>query len=142
MWTQPAITCSKSTIETLEQVVNMFKVNNKDTRTTPLPSFWCLYCWLWTYFTPCSVSIFNFEQVNADWVSSGFLSFWDHCTKKWSFPFRISSANVRFGHIYWGNSFLIEKFHFLCSGQKNLNSRETFVNTRKASHCLLQLTIF
>ena len=22
----------------------MFKVNNKDTRTTPLSSFWCLYC--------------------------------------------------------------------------------------------------
>ena len=35
----------------------MFKVNNnKDTRTTP-------------YFTRCSsVSIVNFEQVNADWV--------------------------------------------------------------------------
>ena len=33
----------------------MFKVNNKDTRTTP-------------YFTPCSsVSIVNFEQVDAGW---------------------------------------------------------------------------
>ena len=32
----------------------MFKVNSKDTRT---------------YFTPCSsVSIVNFEQVNAGWV--------------------------------------------------------------------------
>ena len=30
---QPAITCSKLTIETLEQGGNMFKVNNKDTRT-------------------------------------------------------------------------------------------------------------
>ena len=29
---QPAFTCS-----------NMFKVNNKDTRTTPMASFWCLY---------------------------------------------------------------------------------------------------
>ena len=46
----------------------MFKVNNKDTRTTPLTSFWCLYCQFWTYFTPCScVSIVNFEQVNAKW---------------------------------------------------------------------------
>ena len=36
----------------------MFKVNNKDTRTTSLTSFWCLYCLLWTYFTPfCSASI-------------------------------------------------------------------------------------
>ena len=34
----------------------MFKVNNKDTRMTP--------------FTSCSsVSIVNFEHVNADWIS-------------------------------------------------------------------------
>ena len=34
----------------------MFKVNK----------FWYLYCWLCTYFTPCSsVSIVNFEQVNV-----------------------------------------------------------------------------
>ena len=39
----------------------MFKVNNKDTRTTPLA------------FRPCSfVSIVNFEQVNADWDSTLF----------------------------------------------------------------------
>ena len=45
----------------------MFKVNSKDTRTTPLASFWCLYCYLLTY-TPCSlVYIVNFEQINADW---------------------------------------------------------------------------
>ena len=31
--TQLAITCSKLTIETLEQGVNFFKINNKDTRT-------------------------------------------------------------------------------------------------------------
>ena len=41
--TQPAITCSKLTIETLEQGVKLFKVNIKDTRTTPLASFWYLY---------------------------------------------------------------------------------------------------
>ena len=42
----------------------MFKVNNKDARTTPLVSFWYLYC----YFTPFSiVSIVNFEQINAGW---------------------------------------------------------------------------
>ena len=35
----------------------MFKVNNTDNRTT--------------YFTPCSsVSIVNFEQVNAGWGNS------------------------------------------------------------------------
>ena len=42
--TQPAITCSKLTIETLEQSVKLLKVKNKDIRTTPLASFWCLYC--------------------------------------------------------------------------------------------------
>ena len=46
----------------------MFKVNNKDTRTTLLASFWYLYCKLRTYFTPCSsVSIVNFEHVISDW---------------------------------------------------------------------------
>ena len=35
----------------------MFKVNNK-----------CLYCWLWIYFAALSsVSIVNFEHVNAGW---------------------------------------------------------------------------
>ena len=39
----------------------MFKVNNKDTRTTPLLTL--------NIFTPCSsVSIVNFEQVNTAWV--------------------------------------------------------------------------
>ena len=48
------------------------EVNNKDAKTMSLTSFWCLYCWLWTYFTPCSiVSIVTFEQVNAGWVVSG-----------------------------------------------------------------------
>ena len=49
----------------------MFRVNNKDTRTTAMGSFWCLYCLLWTYFTTCS-SIFmvNFEHVIAGWVGS------------------------------------------------------------------------
>ena len=47
----------------------MSQVNNKDTRTTPMKSFWCLYCYLWRYFTPCSsVSIVDFEHVNDGWV--------------------------------------------------------------------------
>ena len=38
----------------------MFKVNNKDTRTTPMAS----------YFTPCSsVYNVNFEHITADWVT-------------------------------------------------------------------------
>ena len=34
--TQPAFTCSKLSAETLEQSVKMFKINNKDVRTTPI----------------------------------------------------------------------------------------------------------
>ena len=50
------------------KVWNMFKVNNKNTKTTPMASFWCFYWELWTYFTPCSsVFIVNFENVIADW---------------------------------------------------------------------------
>ena len=40
----------------------MFKVNNKDTRTTPM-----------AYFTPCSsVSVVNLEQVNDGWENKCF----------------------------------------------------------------------
>ena len=50
-------------------VWNPFKVNNKNTRTTAVTSFWCCYCQLWTDFTHCSgVSIVDFEQINAGWV--------------------------------------------------------------------------
>ena len=34
-------------------VQNLFKVGNKDTRTWLLTSFWCLYCSFLTYFTHC-----------------------------------------------------------------------------------------
>ena len=45
--------CSELTKKTLASI------NNK-----LIASFWCLYCWLWAYFTPCSsTSIVNFEQV-------------------------------------------------------------------------------
>ena len=46
--TQLVFTCSKSTVETPENVLNVFKVNNKDTRT----SQWCR----------CGVFIVQFEQ--------------------------------------------------------------------------------
>ena len=46
----------------------MFKVNNKDARTTPGVALASLLSTL-TYFTPCpSVSIVNLEQVNAGCV--------------------------------------------------------------------------
>ena len=42
--TQSAFIFSKLTIETLEQSVNMFRVNNKDTRTTPYTGVRHLFC--------------------------------------------------------------------------------------------------
>ena len=55
---QSAFTCSKLTIEQLEQGVKYVQVNNKDTRTTTI-----------TYFTTCfSVSIVNFKYVIAGWA--------------------------------------------------------------------------
>ena len=50
-----------------------------------MASVWCLYCWLWTCFTPWpSVSTVNFGQVNAGWVmtkvNKDILKF---CTVKW-----------------------------------------------------------
>ena len=77
----------------------MFKVCNKDTWTTPMASFWCLYCSLWTYFALCSsVFIVNFEEVNAGWENTfghlRILDYWNiRCNKELlnncgvSFPF-------------------------------------------------------
>ena len=47
-------------------MLNLFKVDNKDTRTTSSTSLYCLY--LLTYFTPSSsVSVVDFETVNVNW---------------------------------------------------------------------------
>ena len=55
-------------LATYNEVWNMFKVKNKDNSSS-----WYLYSQLWTYFTPfSSVSVVNFEQVNAGWVYSFF----------------------------------------------------------------------
>ena len=69
----------------------LFEVNNRNTRTRreicskltiktsrrrhwlytifrSLMLFWFIYCYLWTYLTPCSsVSIVDFEQTNCVW---------------------------------------------------------------------------
>ena len=49
------------------------KNNNRDTRTMSVTSFWCVYCYLWTYFTSFSiVSMFTlypvYIKVHADWT--------------------------------------------------------------------------
>ena len=53
---------------TRKKMWNMFKVNNKNIRTTSVTSFWCFFCWLLTYFTPFpSVSINDLEHFYC-WV--------------------------------------------------------------------------
>ena len=46
---------------------DMFKVNNKNTRTTSMTSFWCLYCKLKTYLSPSSSVSVDFEEINVSW---------------------------------------------------------------------------
>ena len=56
---------SENTRKRKKYVRNMFKVDDKDTRSTP---FRCLYCLLRIYFTPfSSVPTVAFEQVNVCW---------------------------------------------------------------------------
>ena len=62
---QPAFTCSKLTIETLEQGVKMFKVKNKDTRMTPN-----MLKVNFEHISHLGVSIVNFEHVIAGWDCS------------------------------------------------------------------------
>ena len=48
---------SKSKSETQElETVFIIKVNNKDTRTTSMTSFWCLFCLKFTFFS--SITLF------------------------------------------------------------------------------------
>ena len=50
----------------------MFKVYNKNIRTTSMTSFCCFYYYLYTHFTPfSSVSFVDFESVNDSWVDHG-----------------------------------------------------------------------
>ena len=56
----------------------MLKVDNRGTKTMPMTSCWCLYCFYYVlvsllltskYFLPfSSVSIVEFQQVNACWL--------------------------------------------------------------------------
>ena len=59
--THPNI-CSKSTIR---KERNMFKVNNKDTRTTSLTSLWCFIMDWNIFYTFSAASIVYFKPVNV-----------------------------------------------------------------------------
>ena len=50
-------------METVKKGALMLKVNNINTRTTSVASFWSFYCELWTYFIPfSSASMVNYEK--------------------------------------------------------------------------------
>ena len=52
-----------------DNIWNLFRFNNKDTRTTSMTSFWCLDCWFGTYIAHIAgVFIGYFEQVNNGWL--------------------------------------------------------------------------
>ena len=46
----------------------MFTVNNKNARTTSMTSFWCFHQLGACFTSFSSVSIVDFEQVNANWL--------------------------------------------------------------------------
>ena len=57
------ITCSNSTLETLDKRLKYVPSHKKTTL------FWCLNSYFWTYFTSSpKVCIVDFEQVNVCWV--------------------------------------------------------------------------
>ena len=69
-------------------------------------SWWCLYCELYIYFTPCSsVSIVNSEQLNTGWeaflqevnLSSKFVKVY-YCNFTCTFS---SGFNLGFSEKYW-----------------------------------------
>ena len=63
-------TCSHS----IELTSAMYKVNNKDTRTTSFNVFLVSFVLTLNKFTPCSsVSIADFEQVNLQWVEGSII---------------------------------------------------------------------
>ena len=49
--------CLISTIEAVQKVRNIFKINNKNTRTTPLTSFPCVFIVDFEYIIVCLVFI-------------------------------------------------------------------------------------
>ena len=82
--TQGMFVLTGNVVSGISTNIYMFKVNNrhtrkkckvsskltiKDSERRHLTSFWCLYCWLWTYLASfSSFSIVEFKQVNVCWV--------------------------------------------------------------------------
>ena len=53
-------------------VWDMLRVDDEDTTTMSMTSFWCLFCLLWTCFALLSdVSVFGFGHVGISWTLFG-----------------------------------------------------------------------
>ena len=81
---QPPFACSKLTIKTLEQGY-MFKINNKDTRTTTVTG-WVISRANTTYVGHCSLILFRVENaflfdINLSCIKYNFLKISTLCSK-------------------------------------------------------------
>ena len=54
------------TLKTVGSHANLFEATKKHTSTTSMTSFLCVWCYLRTGFTHCSVFIANFEEVTVN----------------------------------------------------------------------------
>ena len=125
---QQFFTCSRSTMETLQKVWNVLKVNNIGTKTKLLTSFWCLYCWLWTYFTPFLVLLLL--TLNR-WMFSEFLIYEKkYCRNTFSTDVSIN----RMSWLIW-NEFenLDDTVGFLCQMFNHLNFCSVFIKLLQTS---------
>ena len=65
---QSTFTCSTSTIETPERYVKLFKVSNKDNRTTSITLFWCFHLLTWNRFHTLIWSFHCWLWANKCWL--------------------------------------------------------------------------
>ena len=103
---------------------NMFKVNNKNTRTITITSFWFFYWSLRTYFTSFSgVSFVDFGEVNVIWVTWNkvFSGPWQSLNiLKWCVLFKQTMyvfifLKTVFRNFFWSISEYYDTFTFLVS---------------------------
>ena len=92
---------------------NRFKVNNKDSRTT----FYCIYCWLWVYFTPfSSVSVIVFEEVKVccvppyQFINTEITYFWNY----WQMYKNLSEVEAHKKRLWSKVEWLLLRKHFPC----------------------------
>ena len=82
----------------------MFKVNNKVTRTMPMTSFWCIYCYLLIilniFHTLFYASIANFEQVNTGLVIYHRFRLMKFTQTRHFFALLIPSKYARHNHLH------------------------------------------